>query len=1433
MRNLTTNARLLNLLRRVVITMALFVLMFMQHPQEAKAYCSVSYINYVYYSYIYAVTFNGISNYNYTYNYSGGYTDYSSQCTNACVPGQTYQIMVYGIDQAGYTFAAKVFIDFNNNNSMDDVGESFYMGSVYYSGNLYYNIPIPSTAAGGKTRMRVFGGYYYPIQNYVTSCGTTSYPYYHECEEYSVLIELPITNDAGITGITAPTSGFRYDAPQPVTVTLKNFSTKCRLLSCDIPWSIGSSSGTYKWTGNLDTSATTNVTIIPSFNFAPLTVAPWNPIPINVRTANPQGDQAVANAKPDAKPGNDAPATTPTVLPILNDAGFVDGDAMIPIAPGVNNIQLRIKNYAPKPLSYVTVNYSVQGVPQPAYQALFGTPLAINTMQYVTAGTYNFGGGNIPFKIKAETANPNGVKDEFTPNDSGPGTFEVYKALPGGTYTIGLNNSDFRSLTEFTDFINFWGAAGPLTILFRPGTYQAGQSINPRGGKSYPMTFASITGSNYDVTLFNAATSAANNYLFNFDGFDNVVFKDLTLSATGTSYATIFRLLNGNDNVTLQNCVLNGKTGAAQTTDFALIYSNSNVLNNLIIHDNIFNGGSVPLWLESPLGVYSNNVQIYSNSFNNFTWRGVDVGNIHACQIHDNTFYGTSFNYGIYATNCSIIKDNRINGVVGLSSVANEAGIYVNDTDPAAEAATLTGNTVAGSNVNGIYFNGSKNVTMDNNIINLNSNGAFPTRYGLNLNGSPSASVQKNHILTVNANGLNVANTTAKIYYNKIIINTGNFTGLVATGLSGSVANNFVSAINCNAASFTTSTADVYYNTFYANNAQPYYAVKLGRPTSGNFKRNMAYNDGTGYAVVYTSGGTIVSGDKNSNNPLAAGFQSDQNNIFTKGTVLATFNGANEATLTNWKSATGMDQLSISVPAIFMSTTDLRLVQLNQLLYFMSPLGIGDEMEKVDIDGNVRSKLFYTGAHTIVPKIAIVQQPKEIVNCYGATNQMFIVVATIEYGGTLTYQWQKDGVDISGATSAILALPSLTHEMPGVYRCIINGNGGADPVVTNNTLLYTLRDTKITRQPENNLVDLGETAKFDLDVHVYENVPQAFQPKVQWYRDTVALKDNDRISGAQSSILTIRDINATDYFDNYKVVISGLCGQDVSNPISIGAKPKVSVKTEPDTLVEVCEGLSATFTVEAEVNIPIKMNYQWRYNGVPIDDDGHFMGTRTPVLKIDLVKASDAGDYDCVIVLDKNLDSKTTTVSKLTVKLLPSIIRHPDAKIIVKKDAQLKIEFEAQGFAPLMYAWFKDGTATGDSTAVLTKATAQPTDEGKYICKVWNECGEIWTKECAVSITTAIMMGADDVVAGGYTLLQNQPNPVGTTTTIGVVAPYAGNAVLSITDVFGRELKTYNLKLNEGLNNVEVNANQFNAGIYNYNLNVNGIQATRRMVVVK
>jgi hypothetical protein len=1377
-----------------------------------------------------------------------GYTGYGMYYSGTCnlQANTTYSFYWMGGDYYGYYYyygyswylypqQLALWCDANNNYVFDSNERMYYSGSGSYSTSFSGTFSLPSVGTTGSRRFRVLNTYYYYCYYYGSgycpdNACINAYTYGSYLDFY-VNATYVIQNDAGIINFTSPVNLFNSDNNQPIKVTLKNFS-KNTLTSVTINWSIDNVSQTpYNWTGSLAENQTEEVTLHSGYNFTP--AAPWGPFTLSAWTTNPRGTNTEANNYPDANAANDR--STISVSPILNDAGFIDAEAMLPLEVGDQHVLLKIKNYAPKPLTSVVVNYSIDGVTQTPTQ-VSNINLARGEEMIVDCGTYYFGTGIRPYLIEAWTSLPNGVPDEVPDNDRGQ--FEVYKALSGGTYTVGPIGSDYKSIRDVMDFISYWGLAGPVTLLVRPGTYQAGITVMPRGTRQYPITFKSISGNNYDVIVEYSATNPADNFLFKLYGYNNISFDNFTFNANGANYATIFELANGNNNITFTNCVFNGKANAPKTADFVLIKSLDNPLSNLTLLNNVFNNGSAPLWHTSPTGVWSSNFNIKENSFGNFTWQGVHIENATGVQIVDNNFFSLpGYETAIYTMNATTIKNNRINGFSG-STVPDlgtlVGGIIDIHNSSTAGPTEITGNSIAGTNGHGMYLQGMTDLNLQNNIVNVSLTSTAINRAGVLLSGvansSTPAIIKNNDIKGTNLHGIFLnSNSFAKVYYNKVMLSGGSKTGLeISDGSGGWIANNMIGTnVGTGLMINNPNTSNIFYNTFVATGTLP--TVNITNVGSGlNMKRNIFYNNGVGIAFQLT--GTA---------PFD--YQSNENNFFSTGANIGNVNGSLAANIISLRNLTGQELTSVNSELFFMGPTDFRLTKINPEVVYNYPLpdvgALRDEIEKFDFTNEQRIKnIYYTGADNIITTITIIDQPKEIVNCIGTPDLMFVVVANIDFGGELTYQWYKDGIAIDKATDPILYLPPLTHEMGGVYYCDIQGTGGADDVTTERVLLYTLRTTEITTQPRTQMADPGNVVNFTLDMHIYENDPVMYQPQIQWYRGTVALSDNDRIAGSKSSILSIRDIKPSDYGDDYWVKITGLCGEASSDKISIVELPDVVINTQPSDL-SVCIGEEASFTVDAQATLPnVKVHYQWMKDGAPLQDEGRFSGTKTNTLKIANAEADDAGKYSCKITAEYSNKSATTNDAELTLLTTPVILTQPNESVSVKKGEELKLEITANG-GQLSYQWYKDDAEIANETnPTYLKANADDPDAGVYKCKVTNPCGEVWSKEFTVAITTFIIMGSEENENGDIILYSNKPNPFGDKSTISFYLPNAENIKLVITDSFGREIAVLlNNTVSAGMHNVEISAADLNlsSGIYNYILYANGTSLAKRMVIVK
>ncbi len=208
---------------------------------------------------------------------------------------------------------------------------------------------------------------------------------------------------------------------------------------------------------------------------------------------------------------------------------------------------------------------------------------------------------------------------------------------------------------------------------------------------------------------------------------------------------------------------------------------------------------------------------------------------------------------------------------------------------------------------------------------------------------------------------------------------------------------------------------------------------------------------------------------------------------------------------------------NIAADPQFMSNTDFSLQAASPSVNTGNSGAVPSDLT-TDLAGNSRIAFASVdmGAYeySCIP-ISITVQPVGGTLYEGSALELSVTAA----GTTPVYQWQKEGVDISGATQA-----NYSVTQTGTYRVIVS-NGCTSPGVTSNDAIVTiLRNVKILVQPEDAVVCVGDT-------HTFKIVAEGSNLSYQWY------KGNNAIAGANTNEYTVSDALLNDY-ERYYVKIS-------------------------------------------------------------------------------------------------------------------------------------------------------------------------------------------------------------------------------------------------------------------------------------------------------
>ncbi|MBL0744322.1 immunoglobulin domain-containing protein [Chryseolinea lacunae] len=350
----------------------------------------------------------------------------------------------------------------------------------------------------------------------------------------------------------------------------------------------------------------------------------------------------------------------------------------------------------------------------------------------------------------------------------------------------------------------------------------------------------------------------------------------------------------------------------------------------------------------------------------------------------------------------------------------------------------------------------------------------------------------------------------------------------------------------------------------------------------------------------------------------------------------------------------------------------------------------------VAVSGVCSPALVSNGSVLTVNEIPeVITGPSDQTVCEGAA-----VTFTVDAGVTTnpTYQWAKDGTDISGATSATYTISSVVAADAGDYTVIVGGACPAPAVVPTATLTVNVAPV-ITAQPTpSQAICEGSGVTFSI-------AATGTALTYQWKKNGVD------IAGAQSASYSIANV-VTASSGTYTVAVSGTCFPAV---VSDGAV--LTVREVPEIITgpssqSVCTGGTVSFTVNPGVTT--SPTYQWFRNGTPIAGS-------SATLTIASATLANAGNYT-VRVSGACSPFVTSAPATLTVNTPPVIVTQPAPSQAICEGNGATFSVNATGTA-LTYQWRKNGVdISGAQSATYSISSLVSADAGTYTVFVAGTC---------------------------------------------------------------------------------------------------------------
>lgn len=330
----------------------------------------------------------------------------------------------------------------------------------------------------------------------------------------------------------------------------------------------------------------------------------------------------------------------------------------------------------------------------------------------------------------------------------------------------------------------------------------------------------------------------------------------------------------------------------------------------------------------------------------------------------------------------------------------------------------------------------------------------------------------------------------------------------------------------------------------------------------------------------------------------------------------------------------------------------------------------------------------------------ITQQPTNTEGVVGDAVGLMVQAS----GRFLSYQWSKNGAEIPGANSPMLAFNSVQTGDAANYSVRIWNAFGE---VTSNTVTLTVSSLPtIQSQPQAVATLQGTAATFS--VTVAGTGPFTYQ----WF------KDGAPIVSATGSSYTISNVQLADE-GSYAVMVTSAVGSVMSNHVELGSTTLPVITLQP-LGGEPLNGSSFTLTAAA-TGRPTP-TYQWYKDGVAIG------GATSASLVLNPVSGASEGLYRVRVTNAAGfVDSDNVAV---TVKYPPTIAQQPiDQTVIGDTNANASFQVIPGTFYPsATFQWYRNnspladtpGKISGATTSALTINNVVLADAGDYTVRLTN-----------------------------------------------------------------------------------------------------------------
>ena len=255
-------------------------------------------------------------------------------------------------------------------------------------------------------------------------------------------------------------------------------------------------------------------------------------------------------------------------------------------------VSVKIQNFGTTALDSVTIHWIVNGTAQTPVHWKNGPLAPFDTSSPIPLGNFSPKSGFNTLQVYV--AQPNGVNDLNTTNDTLLTTLYACDTALNGTYTVGVGG-DFINAKDVEAVLTKCGIKGPVEFQFFDGNYETMLLDTIIGSSaSNTVTITSYSGDATKVTI--GDVTIAKNTALTLDNVSNLVFKNITIGTKTDATISGVELKGYCANILFHSCVIQAYDLATDNSYAAVKHYNSsqhsaNYLKNVRFIKNTIIGG--------------------------------------------------------------------------------------------------------------------------------------------------------------------------------------------------------------------------------------------------------------------------------------------------------------------------------------------------------------------------------------------------------------------------------------------------------------------------------------------------------------------------------------------------------------------------------------------------------------------------------------------------------------------------------------------------------------------------------------------------------------------------------------------------------------------------------------------------------------------------